>query len=37
MGGMHVDHDEREPSSGENNNAPNTPHPTHFDGSHDRI
>lgn len=37
MGGMHGDHDKREPSSGEDKNAPNTPRPTHLDGSHDRI
>ena len=37
MGGMNGDHDKRGPSSGEDNNAPNTPHPTHIDGSHDRL
>ena len=40
MGGMHGGHDghdERGPSSGEDNNGPNTPRPTHLDGSHDRL
>ncbi|MEO7350545.1 MAG: DUF2933 domain-containing protein [Marmoricola sp.] len=37
MGGMHGDPDKRGPSSGEDNNAPNPPRPTHIDGSHDRI